>query len=80
VEGLYDFPFYLKGDETGCRNDRGIYFYQLQEKFFNILLSKLTPYANEITGEHQCGLWRNRPTPDHIFCIRQRLEKEFPVL
>jgi len=26
----------------------------------NILLSKLTPYAEEIIGDHQCGFRRNR--------------------
>jgi hypothetical protein len=45
VEGMYDFTFYLQGDQTGWRNDRGIYFCQLQAKFLNMLLSKLTPYA-----------------------------------
>jgi len=24
------------------------------------MLSKLTPYAEEITGDHQCGFRRNR--------------------
>jgi hypothetical protein len=42
---------------------------------FNILLSRLTPYAEEITGPHQCGFRRNRSTTDHIYCIRQILEK-----
>jgi len=42
----------------------------------NILLSGLTPYAEEIIGDHQCGFWCNRSTIDHIFCIRQILEKK----
>jgi len=42
----------------------------------NILLSRLTPYAEEIIGVHQCGFRSNRPTTDHIFCIRQILEKK----
>ena len=41
----------------------------------NILLSRLIPYAKEIIGEHQCGFRRNRSTTDHVFCIRQILEK-----
>jgi len=45
-------------------------------KFFhNILLSRLTPYAEEIIEYHQCGFRSNRSTTDHIFCIRQILKK-----
>jgi len=43
----------------------------------NILLSRLIPYAKEIIGDHQCGFRRNRSTIDHIFCIRQILEKKW---
>jgi hypothetical protein len=42
----------------------------------NILLSKLSPYVDEIIGDHQCGFRRNRSTTDQIFCIRQILEKK----
>jgi len=42
----------------------------------NILLSRLTPYAEEIVGDHQCGFQHNRSTTDHIFCIPQILEKK----
>jgi REP element-mobilizing transposase RayT len=41
----------------------------------NIQLSRLTPYAEEILGDHQCGIRRNRSTTDHIFCMCQILEK-----
>ena len=43
----------------------------------NILLSRMTPYANEIIGEYQCGFRRNRSTINHIFSIRQILEKKW---
>ena len=43
----------------------------------NILLSRLIPYAKEIIGDYQCGFRRNRSTIDHIFCIRQILEKKW---
>ena len=43
----------------------------------NILLSRLIPYAKETIGDHQCGFRRNRSTIDHIFCIRQILEKKW---
>ena len=35
------------------------------------------PYAKEIIGDYQCGFRRNRSTTDHIFCIRQVLEKKW---
>ena len=44
---------------------------------YNILLSRLTPYAEEIIGDLQSGIWRNRSTTDHIFCILQILEKKW---
>jgi len=43
----------------------------------NILLSRLIPYAKEIIGDHQCGFRSKRSTIDHIFCIRQILEKKW---
>ena len=33
----------------------------------NILLSRLTPYAEEIIWDHQCGFQRNRSNTDHLF-------------
>jgi len=44
---------------------------------FNILLSRLIPYGEEVIGDHQRGFRRNRLTTDHIFCIRQTLEKKW---
>jgi hypothetical protein len=43
----------------------------------NILLSKLSPYVDEIIGYHQCGFRRNRSITDQIFCIYQILEKKW---
>ena len=43
----------------------------------NILLSRLTPYAEEIIGDHQCGFQCNRSITDHLFCIHQMLEKKW---
>ena len=43
----------------------------------NILLSRLTPNAEEITGDHQCGFQHNRSITDHIFCIRQIVQKKW---
>jgi hypothetical protein len=42
----------------------------------NILLSRLSPYINEIIGDHQCGFRRNTSATNQIFCIRQLLENK----
>jgi hypothetical protein len=69
-------PIYKKGDKTDCSNYRCILLLSTTYKILsNIVLSRLTPYAEEITEEHQCEIRRNRSTTDHIFCIRQILEK-----
>ena len=49
-------PFYKKGDETDCSSYRGISLLPTTYKILsNTLLSRLTPYAEEIVGDHQCG-------------------------
>jgi hypothetical protein len=42
----------------------------------NIFLSSLSPYTDEIIGDHQCGFRRNRSTTGQMFCIGQILEKK----
>jgi len=42
-----------------------------------MLLSRLTPYAVEIIGDHQCGFRCNRSVTSHIFCICQILQKKW---
>jgi hypothetical protein len=41
------------------------------------ILSRLSPYLDEIIGDYQCGFRRNRSTADQIFCIRQILKKKW---
>jgi len=69
-------PTKNKGDKTDCSNCRGISLLPTMYKILsNILLSRLVPYAKEITGDCRCGFQHNRSTTDHIFCICQILEK-----
>jgi len=56
MEGVIIVPIYKKGDKTECSNYRGISLLSTIYKMLsNILLSSFTPYAEEITGDHQCG-------------------------
>ena len=71
-------PVYKKSDGTNCSNYRGTLLLPTVYKILsNILLSRLIPYAEEITGGHPCGLRSNRSTTDHKFCIRQILDKKW---
>ncbi|KAJ4446159.1 hypothetical protein ANN_12852 [Periplaneta americana] len=71
-------PIFKKGDKTNCGNFRGISLLLTSYKMLsNILLRRLTPYVDEIIGDHQCGFRRNRSTIDQIFCIRQIMEKKW---
>jgi len=76
-EESINVPIYKKGDKTDCSNYRDIHRPTTYKILFNILLSNLTPYAKEIIGDHQSGFRRNRSITDHIFCIRQILEKKW---
>jgi len=77
-------PVCKKGDATDCSNFRGTLLSTKYKILSAIQLSKLTPYAEEISGDHQCGFHCrdhqcgfhcNRSTTDHIFCICQILKK-----
>jgi len=75
---LITVPIYKKGDKTDCSNYRGISFLSTTYKLLpSILLSGLTPYAEDIIGHHHRGFRLNRSTTDHIFCIRLILKKKW---
>jgi len=49
-------PMYRKGDKMDCSDYRGISLFSTTYKILsNILLSRLTPYAEEIIRDRQCG-------------------------
>jgi sorting nexin-29 len=71
-------PIHKMGDKREYNNYRGISLLPTTYKILsNILLSRLIPFAEEIMVDHQRGFQRNRTTTDHIFCIRQILEKKW---
>jgi len=69
---------YMKDVKKNCSNFRDISILSARYKILsNILQSRLTPYAEEITGNLRRVIQRNRSSTDHIFCIRQILEKKW---
>ena len=67
----------MRGDKTDCSSYRDISLSSTTYIILsNILLSRLTPYAEEIIGDHQGGFRLNGSTTAHIFCVRQILEKK----
>jgi hypothetical protein len=50
-------PVHKTGDKTDCNNYCGISLLSTSYKILlNILLSRLSPYIDEIIGDHQCGV------------------------
>jgi hypothetical protein len=61
-------PIHKNGEKTDGSNYRGISLLSNLYKILSvILLAKLTPYAEEIIEDNQCGFRRNRSTTDQIF-------------
>jgi hypothetical protein len=61
VEGIYYYTNFKEGDKTDCNNYRRISFLSTAYKILSdILLARLTPYVNEIIGDHRCGFRRIR--------------------
>lgn len=49
-------PLHKKGEKTDCANYKGISLLNTAYKVFSkVLLSRLTPYAEECLGQYQCG-------------------------
>jgi hypothetical protein len=71
-------PIYKNGDKTDCNDYWEISLLSTAYKILsNILLVRLTPYVNDIIGDHQCGYHHNRSPMHQIFYIRQILEKKW---
>jgi sorting nexin-29 len=59
-----------------CSNFRGISILNTVYKISSsVLFMRISPFAENIIGNYQCGFWKNRSTINQIFTLRQILEK-----
>jgi hypothetical protein len=63
-------PIHRKGSKLICNNYIG-----MSQVFTTILAKYIEPFAENILGEYQCGFRKGCSTMDHIFTIKQVLEK-----
>jgi hypothetical protein len=68
VEESIIIPIHKKGEKTDFSNYQVIALLPTSYKIVsNILLSRLSPYIDEIIGDHQCGFQYKRSTTYQIF-------------
>lgn len=71
-------PIFKKGDRSLPVNYRGIALLDVGYKIFTkILNNRVREYAEQITGEYQCGFRRARSTLNHIYTASQIIEKNY---
>jgi len=59
-----------------CSNYRGVSLLNTAYKILsNILFARISPFAENIFGNYQCGFRKNSSTTNQIFKLRQILEK-----
>ena len=75
TEGII-IPIHKKGDRMICANYRGITLLQTGYKILTrIIYNRIKVYSEEIIGDYQCAFRKCRSTTDHIFTIKQIMEK-----
>lgn len=71
-------PIYKKGDRTSYQNYRGISLLNTMYKVLSgLILSRIKPYTKDIIGDYQCGFMSGKSTIDHIFTVKQLVEKHY---
>ncbi|VVC27148.1 Endonuclease/exonuclease/phosphatase,Reverse transcriptase domain [Cinara cedri] len=71
-------PIFKKGNRKKVENYRGITLLNTGYKVLSlIILKRLQIYTDEIVGNYQSGFRKNKSTTDHIFVIRQIMEKSY---
>jgi hypothetical protein len=72
---------YEEGDKTDFRNYRDVSILSTTYKILsNVLLERLTPYTEEITGDNKCGFQHSRSTIYQVLCVRQILENKWEYI
>jgi len=75
-------PIHKKGDIMECTNYRCVSLLNIVYKILScILFMRISPFAESIIGNYQCGFRKNRSTIKQIFTLRQIMEKtkEFSI-
>jgi len=71
-------PVFKKGNTAKVENYREISLLDTSYKVLSLaVLKRLEGYAVDIIGEYQCWFTRGKSTTDHIFTIRQIMEKYY---
>jgi sorting nexin-29 len=69
---------FKKADKLDCNNYRDITLLDIAYKVFsNVLNKRLKKFTENLLGEYQCGVRKNRSTPHQIYIIRQIMEKHY---
>jgi sorting nexin-29 len=70
-------PIRKKDSKLECNNNyQGVSLLNVTYKIFtNVLTKYIESYTEEFIGEYQCGFRKGRSTTDHIFSLRQIIEK-----
>src|SRR3978361_562280 len=70
-------PLYKKGDHKNCNNYRGVTLLSIVSKVYErILEGRLRKTLNRQLEESQRGFGKGRSTRDHIFTLKQIIEKK----
>jgi hypothetical protein len=71
-------PIFKKGDLTKVSNYRGISLLDTAYKVLSLaILRRIEAIAIDIVGKYQCSFSKGRSTSDHIFTLRQTMEKYY---
>jgi hypothetical protein len=71
-------PIYKKSNKIDCSNHQDISLLSTSYKILsNILLSRLSQYADTIIENHQCGFQHNRSASAKILFTHQILETKW---
>lgn len=69
---------YNKYDPEDCHNYKGISLLNAAYKILsNFILNRLKPQVKGIVSEYQCGFKTWKSTVDHVFMLRQLIEKHY---